>query len=58
MSEHLAIGRLHLILLSRKWLVALIRFVPADIDNSLLLVGVAVKQLAIDRDAFEPCGCT
>jgi hypothetical protein len=53
MSEHLAISRLHLILLSRKWLVALIRFFPANIGNTLLLIGIAVKRLALERDAFE-----
>lgn len=53
MSEHLAIGRLHLGLLGSKLLVALIRFVPANIGNTLLLIGIAVKRLALERVAFE-----
>ena len=40
-------------LLDSKFFVAFIRFIPADIDNCLLLVGVCVECLAIGRVAFE-----
>jgi hypothetical protein len=53
MREHLAIVRLYLVLLSRKWLVALIRFFPAKVGNSLLFIGIAVKRLALERVVFE-----
>src|ERR1700730_1043385 len=53
----MAIGLLELIwgdrLLDSKLLVAFIRFIPADIDNSLLLVGVCVERLALERVAFQ-----
>jgi hypothetical protein len=39
-----------------KLLVASIRFTPADIDNPLSPIGVAVKRLAIDRVPFELVG--
>ena len=55
--EVIAIGRLKLFfgnrLLERKLPVALIRFVPADVDNPFLLVSVRVERLATDRIPFE-----
>ena len=55
--EVIAIGRLKLFfgyrLLARKLPVALIRFVPTDIDNPFLLVSVRVERLAIDRVSSE-----
>jgi hypothetical protein len=40
-------------LLARELPVALIRFVPADVDNPSLLVSIRVECLAIDLVSFE-----
>jgi len=52
-----AIPRLRLFfgdgLLDRKLPVALVRFVPADIDYPLPLVGTRVQRAATDRVTFE-----
>ena len=53
----MAVGRLELLLVERllgcKLPVALVRIIPANIDNALLLVGVRVERLALDRVAFD-----